>query len=97
MRYFGYSLHEAEEMTLREYTYMMHVYNLKRVDKERDIHMTAFLNHAVTATKQVGKKQVPVYKTFKDFYDYEKEMNRVLKPYQKDSKLKQLILQANSL
>ena len=97
MRYFGYSLHQAEEMTLREYSYMMHVYNLKRVDQERDMHMQAFLNHAVTSTKKLGNKQVPVFKSFKDFYDYEKEINKLLKPQIKDSGFRNLVLEANSL
>lgn len=97
MRFFGYSLHEAEEMTLREYSYMMHVFNLKRIDQERDLHMQAYLNHAVTSTKSIGKKQVPAYKTFKDFYDYEKEINRLLKPQKKVLRIKSLILEANTL
>jgi 16S rRNA U1498 N3-methylase RsmE len=80
MRYFGYSLHEAECMTLREYSYEMFAYSLRRIDEERDMHMQAFLNHVVTGTKQRGKKTVPVYKTFQDFYDYEKEIKRITEP-----------------
>ena len=55
----------------------MKAYNLARVDKEHDMHLQAWLNHAVKSTKTQGKKQVPVYKTFKDFFDYEKRLEEV--------------------
>lgn len=55
----------------------MKAYHLARVDKEYEMHLQAWLNHVVTATKEQGKKQVPVYKSFKEFYDYEKELKKV--------------------
>lgn len=59
---------------MREYNILSEAYALKYVDKERDLHELAFLNFAATATKKSGK---PVYKTFKKFFDYEKELERV--------------------
>lgn len=61
-------------MTMREYNILSEAYALKYVDKERDLHELAFLTFAATATKKSGK---PVYKTFKKFFDYEKELERV--------------------
>ena len=52
----------------------MKAYRLQQVDKKNEMHQQAWLNHVVTLTKESGKKQVPVYKTFKDFFDYEKEL-----------------------
>ena len=61
-------------MTMREYNILAEAYALKFVDRERDMHELAYLTFAATATKKSGK---PVYKTFKKFYDYEKELERV--------------------
>lgn len=74
-RYFGInSFEEFNRMTMREYNILSEAYALKYVDKERDLHELAFLTFAATATKKSGK---PVYKTFKKFFDYEKELERV--------------------
>ncbi|WP_193568272.1 hypothetical protein [Gracilibacillus saliphilus] len=61
----------------------MKAYNLKRVDIERDMHLQAWLNHQVTATKEQGKKHVPVYKNFTDFFDYEKRVKEIENPTKK--------------
>lgn len=67
-------------MTLYEYEMQMRAYNLKRVDKEYDIHLQAWLNHAATATKEQGKKVVSVYKDFQDFFDYKKRLRELETP-----------------
>lgn len=56
---------------------MMYAYSLKNIDKQHDMHLQAWINHQVTATKESGKKQVSVYKTFKDFFDYDKLIKEV--------------------
>lgn len=90
---------EVDDMLLSEYHLLMKAYSLKRLDKERELHMQAFLNMAVQSTKEKGKKSVPVYPKFKDFFDYEsmeKEMLGVKEVKQdKNAKLKELILKAN--
>lgn len=59
----------------------MKAINMKRVDREQDMHMQAWLNHQVTASKSTGKgknaKSKPVYEKFGDFYDYDKRMGKV--------------------
>jgi len=61
----------------------MKAYRLQQIDREFDMHLQAWHNHRVTATKQVGDKVVSVYKSFKDFFDYEARLNEVLKPKSK--------------
>jgi alcohol dehydrogenase class IV len=67
-------------MTLYEYEMKMRAYNLKRVDREYDMHLQAWLNHAASATKEQGKKVISAYKDFTDFYDYKKRLREVEKP-----------------
>lgn len=55
----------------------MKAFQLKRIDKEYDMHKQAWLNFAVQGTKEQGKKQVSVYKNFKDFFDYDKRIEEV--------------------
>ena len=73
------SLAEIERMTFFEYRLRLRAYELSQVDKERDIHMQAWCNWNVQATKGQGRhKRVSVFKTFKSFFDYEKLINKVL-------------------
>lgn len=56
----------------------MKAYKLNNLDRQLEIHEQAFLNFAVTATKKVGKhKEKPIYTRFTDFFDYEKEINKM--------------------
>lgn len=58
----------------------MRAHQLQQIDKEQEMHMQAWLNHVVTSTKEQGKKQVPVFKKFSDFYNYEKRIKEVENP-----------------
>lgn len=70
-------------MTLPEYLFRMKAHSLARVDKEYDFHLQAWLSRAINATETKGDKEVYVYKSFKDFYDYEKEITSISKPKDK--------------
>lgn len=86
-------------MLLDEYLLLMKAYNLERVDKEYDYHLQAWLGQQVQTTEQRGKKSIPVYKNFKDFFDYEERVNGILKPEPKKVKrtrIELLLLKANS-
>ena len=74
LRFLGMSdFREINAMTLYEYELRMKAQRLREIDKEYEIHLQAWANHSVQATRRQGKdKAVPVYKTFKQFYDYEK-------------------------
>lgn len=67
---------EVDRLEIPEYELLMKALRLRLVDEERRIHEQAFLTVAARATK--GKKGTPVYKRFKDFFDYEAAVKRVL-------------------
>ena len=57
----------------------MKAVELKQVDLSYQLHAQAFLNFAVQAEKRVGKnKTKPVYTKFEKFFDYAKEVKKVL-------------------
>lgn len=71
-------------MTPREYQLLMKAYNLRTVDRKYWIHMAAYQNFRATGMKPAGKKkQVPIYKTFKSFFDYESELKSAAKKKKK--------------
>ena len=93
------SFEEVDDLLLDEYLLLMKSYSLQRVDKEYDYHLQAWLSQQVQATEQRGKKSVPVYKNFKDFFDYEERVNEILKPEPKEvnrTNIELLLLKANS-
>lgn len=63
-------------MSLFEYEARMYAYRLSSIDNERDMHMRAWLGHQVSTTTKSNK---PQYKSFKDFFDYEKLIDEVEK------------------
>ena len=70
---------EIDCMTLYEYGLRMKAHRLKAVDREYEIYLQAWANCNVQATKKQGKdKVVPVFKTFQQFYDYERRIREVL-------------------
>lgn len=71
------NMEEIENMTLVEYNWRMEAYKLKLLDKRHDMHLTAFLNNAVTETVKKGEEIVPRYPTFKDFFDYDKYKKQI--------------------
>lgn len=62
----------------------MKAFRLAQIDKEHDVAIQAWMNHQVTATKTIGsgknQRTEPVYKNFKDFFDYEKRLKEIEKP-----------------
>lgn len=68
----GYRLREAENTTLREYSYEIYAYNLRELGKMKHLNLLAWQNQQATATKEKGKKTVPYFPDFKSFFDYEK-------------------------
>lgn len=69
-------------MTLNEYSYRMLAYRLSVVDKDENDHKQAWLNVTVNNEKEVGsgknKKRERIFKNFTDFYDKEKEIDKIL-------------------
>ncbi|MBU5267916.1 hypothetical protein KQI21_14130 [Virgibacillus proomii] len=90
-RYLNFtSLYQIEILTLREYALRVRAFQLQQIDKEYRMYKQAWLNHQVTLTKEQGKKQVPIYRRFKDFFDYEKHLKEVSKPKILNDKMKRL-------
>ena len=70
-------MQEVDRLTIPEYNLLMEGVRLKQVDRDYRNHLQAFLNFAVKAEKKAGKnKTVPVFRKFKQFYDYEKELEK---------------------
>ena len=70
---------EIDRMTLYEYEMRMTAFELQRVDREYEIHLQAWTNWNVRAMKKSGKKKrVPVFKKFRQFFDYQKRESEVL-------------------
>lgn len=78
IRFLDYkSLEEVDGLTIAEYKLLMEGVRLREIDKDYRNHLQAFLNFAVRSEKKTGKgKSRPVYTKFKQFYDYEKELER---------------------
>ena len=56
----------------------MEAARLKEIDKDYRNHLQAWLNFTVKAEQKAGKgKSKPLYKKFKQFYDYEKYLGKV--------------------
>lgn len=64
-------------MTIAEYLYRMKAHALQRVDVEYDLHLSAWLHIQAQVTEQKGKKTVPKFKTFKEFFDYEERVKMI--------------------
>ena len=79
IRYLGINdFEKINQLSLKEYNALMRAHNLRSVDKSLELHEAAWLNVMAGAMKQQGKhKQVPVYKTFKQFFDYDEEIAKV--------------------
>ena len=73
------SFSEVDRLTIPEYRLLMKAVRLKQVDMDYRCHLQAFLNFAVKAEKKVGRnKSKPRYNKFERFYDYEKEISKVM-------------------
>lgn len=71
---------EINRMTLYEYNMRMTAFRLKQADREYGIHLQAWANREIKAKRESGKKKlVPVYKTFKQFFDLEKRIREILR------------------
>lgn len=87
-------------MTMQDYQLRIGNIRFEQLDKERDLYLQAYLNNRATATKKKGKDIVSAYPEFKDFFDYEKRLEEMTEPKEKEerklSRLESLVLQANS-
>ena len=86
-RYLGFtSFEQVDRLTIAQYEIMMEALRYRIVDDEYRAHRQAFLNFAAQAQKKSGKKTVPVYKRFRNFFDYEKELKNVKEKKQQEER-----------
>lgn len=65
-------------MTIPQYEILMEAMELRMLDESLHEHRQAFLNLAVQAQKKAGKgKTRPVYRTFRQFFDYDRELDKL--------------------
>lgn len=64
----------------------MEAARLKEIDKDYRNHLQAWLNRAVKAEKKSGKTSKPVFKEFKQFYDYEQHFGKAKSSEDKKSR-----------
>lgn len=60
---------EIDRMTMYEYCVRMKSHRLQQVDHEYMLHLLAWQSWDVQAMKKQGRKRVPVYKNFSQFFD----------------------------
>lgn len=69
------SFAEVDRLTLPEYELLIKAAKLKQIDLDYRNHLQAYLNFSVKAEKKKGKnKTEPVFKKFKQFYNYKNEL-----------------------
>lgn len=78
-RYFGFtSFDQVDSLTIAQYEIMVEALELRMLDESLHEHRQAFLNYAVQAEKPAGKgKTRPVYRKFRQFFDYDKELKNL--------------------
>lgn len=72
-----YTEDDFYKLTVEEYENMMVAVAIRQVNNTFDIHRQAFENIRIQSMEEKNGKQVPMYKTFNDFYDYGAEYERV--------------------
>jgi len=72
------SFTEINRMTMYEYCVRMKAYRLQQVDCEYMLHLLAWQSWDVQAMKKQGRKRVPVYKKFSQFFDYDEKVEEAM-------------------
>lgn len=74
-----FSLFDIENMNYKEYILRREAERRRKLEEENRIHKQAYLNYIVEATEEKRKgKHEPVYKTYKDFFNYEEEKKNIV-------------------
>lgn len=67
-----------DQLTIAQCDILMEAVDLMMLDQNHHEHRQAFLNFAAQAEKKAGKgKKKPVYRRFKQFFDYDRELEKV--------------------
>ena len=71
-------------MTVAEYQLRMEAYSLQQIKIQERLHLQAFLNQTVQATKGSKKHPKPYYEKFEQFFDAQKMVDKVRSAYEPD-------------
>lgn len=71
---------------MKDYELLIRAYKLKRLDREREIHLQAWVINQAKATKQMGGKTYPVFKDFNSFFNFDKRQKQITNEKQDVSK-----------
>lgn len=66
------SFEQVDRMTIAEFSKLLEAHRRKDVRKTADLHLLAWLNREIKATKRGGKRYV--YDKFEKFYDINKAL-----------------------
>lgn len=72
------SFDEVDRLTIKEYRLLTKAFRIRRFEEELRIAKQAYENFAATATREKGRKRVPVYRDFKSFFDYEARYSEIV-------------------
>lgn len=71
---------------------MMEALEFRMIDESYKAHLQAFLNLSVKAERKAGKyKTRPVYRKFEQFFDYEKEIDRIKNKKKTEDRIKRYV------
>lgn len=76
----GMSYREAAETTLVEFRVYNMAYAIQQEERRHQAAIQAWFNQSAKATKGKGKATKSAYRNFKDFYDHQKEFNKLFEP-----------------
>lgn len=80
------SFEEVDRLIIPEFNLLMEAVNLKQVDQDYRNHLQAYLNFAVKAERKSGRRSKPVYKKFKDFFNYPSAIKEAKERFRKSKK-----------
>ena len=80
------SFEQVDQLTITQYEVMVDALELRMLDNSLHEHRQAFLNFAVQAEKTAGKgKSKPVYRRFQQFFNYDRELEKIKRRKKKGS------------
>ena len=69
---------DINSMTVKEYDIYMEASRLRELDQLNLVHEAAMANQSAKATDKKGK---PLYRTYKDFFDFDKKERAIRKAF----------------
>lgn len=85
-------LNEIDRMTFRDFRLRLKAYELRRLDEEYQISLLAWQMREIGAKKKSGKyKYKYIYDSFRKFFDYEEQEEKIMGKNEHDDEQKDVI------